>query len=101
MERKNAFDIGDKATVIPYTDEEMRRKFWDERLAEFIGRSVTIRDVLEDSDGHYYYIDEDRNCIADHRFLVPIHDLEISDENEIELSEPCIDSYLSNFKVVS
>lgn len=101
MERKNAFDIGDKATVIPYTDEEMRRNFWDERLAKFIGRLVTIRDVCEDSDGYYYYIDEDRSCIADHRFLVPIHDLEISDENEIELSEPCIDSYLSNFKVVS
>lgn len=101
MERKNAFNIGDKATVIPYTDEEMRRKFWDERLAEFIGRSVTIHEVLEDINGYYYYIDEDRSCIADHRFLVPIHDLEISDENEIELLEPCIDRYLSNFKVVS
>lgn len=101
MERKNAFNIGDKATVIPYTDEEMRRKFWDERLAEFIGRSVTIHEVLEDINGYYYYIDEDRSCIADHRFLVPIHDLEISDENEIELSEPCLDRYLSTFKVVS
>lgn len=100
MERKNAFDIGDKATVIPYTDEEMRRKFWDERLAEFIGRSVTIHEVLEDINGYYYYIDEDRSCIADHRFLVPIHDLEISDENEIELSEPYLDRYLSTFKVV-
>lgn len=101
MERKNAFDIGDKATVIPYTDEEMRRKFWDERLAEFIGRSVTIRDVLEDSEGYYYYIDEDKSCIADQRFLIPLCDFEMFEENEIELSEPCLDRYLSTFKVVS
>lgn len=95
------FEYGDKAMVIACPDESLR-SFWNDALNEYIGKQVTIRDTLHDSDGYFYRLSETPIGFADHRFLVPFNPLEIlpEKENESELSQPQISSFLNCFKVV-
>lgn len=95
------FEYGDKAMVIACPDESLR-SYWNDELNEYIGKQVTIRDTLRDSDGYFYRLCETSLGFADHRFLVPFNPLEIlpEKENENELSQPQISSFLNCFKVV-
>lgn len=95
------FEHGDKAMVIACLDESLRR-YWNSALDEYIGKQVTIMDTMHDSDGYFYRLSETPIGFADHRFLVPFNPLEIlpEKENESELSQPQISSFLNCFKVV-
>ena len=95
------FEYGDKAMVIACPDESLGR-YWSNALNKYIGKQVTIRDTMHDSDGYFYRLCEMQRGFADHRFLIPFNPLEIlpEKENESELSQPQIGVFLSEFKVV-
>ena len=93
---KVIFEVGDVATII----DGKYKSFWERALDDWVGKNVTISKVKSDSYGYFYCSKQTGGTNIDERFLKPANAFDTEPDNESEISQPQMHSFLSGFKVV-
>lgn len=93
---KVIFEVGEVATII----DGRGKRFWDYDLNDWIGKNIIISKVKSDSYGYFYCSKQTGGTNIDERFLKPANAFDTEPDNESEISQPQMHSFLSGFKVV-
>lgn len=93
---KVIFEVGEVATII----DGRGKQFWDYDLNDWIGKNITISKVKSDSYGYFYCSKQTGATNIDDAFLKPANAFDPEVDDESEISQPQMHSFLSGFKVV-
>lgn len=93
---KVIFEVGEVATII----DGRGKRFWEYDLNDWIGKNITISMVKSDSYGYFYRSKQTSGTNIDEAFLKPANVFDTEPDNESEISQPQMHSFLSGFKVV-
>lgn len=93
---KVIFEVGDVATII----DGKYKSLWERALDDWVGKNIIISEVKSDSYGYFYRSKQTGLTNIDERFLKPANVFEPEPDDESEISQPQMHSFLSEFKVV-
>lgn len=93
---KVIFEVGDVATII----DGKYKSLWERALDDWVGKNIIISKVKSDSYGYFYRSEQTGLTNIDEKFLKPANVFEPEVDDESEISQPQMHSFLSGFKVV-